>query len=598
MRSRSMIGHVVFVSVLAAPVMLSACRDEPVVAPQAISQVTALRDTQLDVPSQAPTRGFLTTTVADLALNVTGSFRPGQPIRVTARVTGKHRSARSYVELRADGGGTVGALQRNRPRRWETPLATGQGLDLAEDVVFDKPGYYGLTAGVWVRDRDVPAASKVGDSILVSHAVERVWVLVDEKGGRLDRQYDVSMQEEGRVALTYGTVGAFEPADVTVGASAETNAPIVARAMVDPTMTGIVTYLPADSTFALPRVGIPGALVVGNCMIGGTPLSYFSVATDANGAFTATCPAGSTSYQGQVKLEASTHRIYIYSITPAIPANTNFNIAANAVDTVAVIDDAGKTFVNHSSWNLAATSLFGRSRSQMRYVVNPGTSGTSFYSTSSDYITLYAGAIWGGWGEFIVSHEYGHAFHYTAIDRWSSYDCSPGGAGHSFNSVETSSCAYVEGFADFFAAMMLRNRPLATQGLNVDDLEQSVYRFVGQGLFIEHTFAATLWDIVDDSFTADSYAGDDDGLSMTGTQVADIMLRCRLYNPGTYLLSHTDQFTYCAEGAVNNARTVAPVAYQSGWGTYGSPLSFDGGTPLLPYLPVFRAIWKYNFYGI
>ena len=76
------------------------------------------------------------------------------------------------------------------------------------------------------------------------------------------------------------------------------------------------------------------------------------------------------------------------------------------------------------------------------------------------------------------------------------------------------------------------------------------------------------------------------------------MLRCRLYSPGAYLLSHSDQFTYCAEGAVNSARFMAPVGYQSGWGVYGAPLSYDGGTPSLPNLADFRAVWRHNYYGI
>jgi hypothetical protein len=575
----------VLLSCVSASLLTIGCQDSRVVSPEPPSVASVSKDSLEARPSMESTSPIIVTSVADVALLPSGPFVPGKPFRV---ITGKHGASESFAELYVSEGGLIGTKRVNL-RKWNVPFADRQTATIVEDVVFEKPGYYALTAGVWSRDIS-KGPKMIGDSVLVPFATARAWVLVDENGGRLDRHYDMALQGEERATLSNGAVGAFEEPDTVNVVGAPSG---LMSMSLNPAMTGVVTYVPMDSGTG-PRTGIPGALIVGNCRIGSFNVAYYSTATDWLGRFTASCPAGSTSFTGQVKLEASTHRIYINGF---FAANYNFAIAANATDTIAVDDEPAKVFVNHA-WNGAAVYLYNRSRSQMRYNVFPGQAGQTRYDPNNDQIYMYTTSIWGGWGEFVVAHEYGHAFHYTAIDRWSAYDCSPNGPGHSFISVETSSCAYVEGFADFFAAQMLRGRPLSTQGINIDDLEEGVYRGLGQGLFIEHTFAAALWDLWDDIFSPDSQSGDDDTSFMSGTQIADIMLRCRLYSPNAYLLSHTDQFTYCAEGAVNNARAVAPTAFQGGWGVYGQPLSYDGGTPTLPNLSTFRSIWRYNYYGL
>lgn len=583
----SKIRHIV--ALIAFPAFFVSCRGgDSISAPARTTAIAA--DSSSAKSFVGESSPFLTTTVADVTLDVTGPFRPGFPIRVTARVTGKHGGDGRFTELQVSDGGSIRGLISGHAKRRELSLADGQSSQIVDEVVFDKPGYYALTVGVWAHDQT--QSRMVGDSVLITHSVASAWVLVDGSGGRLDRRYDGRFMEDGNDSLSSGSVGAFRGIGTSVDSIVMPAS--ISSISVNPTMTGVVTFVPADSG-TVPRQAIPGALVVGNCKVGSISVGYYSVATDWLGRFAANCPSGSTSFQGQIKLEASSHRIYLYSLYT--PVNTNFSIAANATDTLTIISDAAKVFINHA-WNGAAPYLFSRSRGQMRYVVHSGVAGSSKYDPNTDLIHIYSGSVWGGHGEFDVAHEYGHAFHYTAIDPWSSLDCSPGGAGHSFHSIETSSCAYVEGFADFFAAVMLRGRPPASQTINIDSLELGIYRNVGQGLFVEHAFAATLWDLFDDIFAPDSQSGDDENVFMYAWQIGDIMVRCRLYSPGTYLLSHTDQFTYCAEGAVNNARYVAPVGYQSGWGVYGAPLSYDGGMPTLPNLADFRAIWRYNYYGI
>lgn len=237
--------------------------------------------------------------------------------------------------------------------------------------------------------------------------------------------------------------------------------------------------------------------------------------------------------------------------------------------------------------------MFSRSRGQIRYFVHSGTSGTE-YNASQDFIRIRYEHVWGPFGTFVISHEYGHAFHWAAIDPWIGYSCPT----HDLHTEENSACAYVEGFADFFAVQVLKTLPPSQMYLSVYQLEANPWKFIGQGLAIEGAMAAVFHDLLDDAYSNDGVSGDDEAITLSGGQIADIMVRCRLHNPSTYLLNHADQFIYCTEGAVNNARLAAPSAYQSDWGLYGSQLSWDGGVPTLPNFSAFRTMWKFNLYGI
>ena len=66
-------------------------------------------------------------------------------------------------------------------------------------------------------------------------------------------------------------------------------------------------------------------------------------------------------------------------------------------------------------------------------------------------------------------------------------------------------------------------------------------------------------------------------------------------NPSTALLTHSDQFVYCAAGAVTE-RTFAPSAFLAPWGVY-SGMTDDAPTAL-PVQSAFRAAWRFNFYNL
>jgi hypothetical protein len=100
--------------------------------------------------------------------------------------------------------------------------------------------------------------------------------------------------------------------------------------------------------------------------------------------------------------------------------------------------------------------------------------------------------------------------------------------------------------------------------------------------------------MVDLASDDDGISGDDDSLTMSHFDVTQIMRTCRLTSPSTYLLSHSDQFVYCAAGSLSE-RVFAPTNFVTWWGIYGG-MSYDAPTTL-PAQAEFRARWRMNFYN-
>jgi len=153
----------------------------------------------------------------------------------------------------------------------------------------------------------------------------------------------------------------------------------------------------------------------------------------------------------------------------------------------------------------------------------------------------------------------------------------------------------VEGFANFFGAYAMRYQNPSLQYWPNATWE-SHYN-VGQGLLIEYNFAALLWDMYDDETTPDGLVADET-MEMTPAQIANIIIACRF--PAlvpTYLMSHTYQFVYCAEGIADQARSAAPSNFQNDWFAVGQ-VSWDATPPTLPNFSSFRSSWLRNFYGL
>ncbi|MCC6242684.1 MAG: hypothetical protein IT353_07565 [Gemmatimonadaceae bacterium] len=486
------------------------------------------------------------------------------------------------------------------------PIGPGTVIEQRHVVTFEEPGYYHVMATVSSAvDSDVRDDRRRG-TLTSEVATSNRWVLIDEKGGRVDDQYDQSIVRDTTRYLTNGSIGAFRSrrfdssSSTTAGTKAATWASL-ASSSVSQIFSGRITYTRSDGFGNSTVEGVSGARVTGYCStVGGQSLGGFDLIADQQGAFAVSCASDAWSISVTASLSSASAVVNDHNNTFAGATGWITLLDFGLQVPLAVINnDAAQVFLNHQRYNTVAASLFGRSRGALTYRVSNSTATATNYAAGSDFVRIGPNVAWGRNGIFAVTHEYGHAFHYGAVDPWvlTSYYCSPNGV-HNPDQPYTTACAYIEGFADFFAARVVNSvdGSLANADfLNQMFLETNQSRAIGNGLIIESTVASLLLDMVDNANDDDGISGDDDALSISPFDLTQIMRMCRMSSPNAALLTHSDQFVYCAAGS-KNERSFAPTSTLSFWGVYGG-LSYDAATPL-PSQSVFRALWRYNFYNL
>lgn len=580
------IKRITSVSLLCAVIMSYGCRSESPIEPSVAVEAQSPRDDfQADAIQERVIQERTRPSAFDIDLAVAGAFSPAAPLSITITVGSKSRSGTANVVLRSPFA-QVGEAKRS------IMLSKSSSHSSAASLSFTESGYYPIYVSV-SAELSESERQQIQDELGPRMSEHRIaWVLIDSNGGRLDRDYDPTVAESDSTRfLAHGSSGAFKSRPAPLHQSFEPFTSASAQSLSSFPVTGVATYFSADSG---QRQSIPGASIVGSCKTSsGSQVNVASTTADANGQFLVLCNSGSAYWEGRIVLTSMTANV-LGSNGSAVSSNglafpySNITLSVNN-------DGAARVFLLHERYNLSASTRFQRSRAAVTFHVYTSTVATN-YNTSTDRIQIGSDRVWDANGPHVVTHEYGHAFHYVAIDPFfSSSQCPPIHFEHlAYNSM----CSYTEGFANFFSAWMRNIDPPFTPGpLTQFNLEVNNYRLDQSinGLLVEARMAAIFLDMVDNAMDNDGISGDDDPMSMSGSQLADIILRCRLWNPNTYRLGHSDQFIYCAENGFT-ARAAAPSAYQGAFGTYGA-ITWDSGIPALPVFSDFRANWRYNLYN-
>ncbi len=359
-------------------------------------------------------------------------------------------------------------------------------------------------------------------------------------------------------------------------------------------VSGRATY-PVDdaaTTFA----AVAGALV-SDIQCRGADQSTVSLpdtTTGADGGFVLTCPDTHPAATGTVSLTGEFASVAM-GAGPVV--NQSFDLAGNVV----FPRGPGRTFATMAYIGPIARQRFGVSRPAIRIALDvadvAGVGGR--YRASDDRIDFGPARLGGSEAEqefFLIAHEYGHAFHYVAIEPWASYRCE--GGIHAFRVANTLSCAFVEGFAHFFAAWIGGGR------LDFDEadvnfasdrvIEENLYRsFNADGARTPGMVAAFLYDVADDAGSPDGPGNVADGdelfdpVSVPGTEIARLIRQCQLTSsqarcPVATALDGIDQFIYCAEAA-------AGPGLGRRWRSYQA--IDNGGRPDLWNPAAFRLLW-------
>lgn len=536
---------------------------------------------------------------------VNGAFRPGVPVAITAIASARRQADAMRLELTVhDEPSPEGTPAESVGRRPAGSAQGGMGVGgerrLTQNVTFASPGYYRVSARV-VSSGPTPEVAQ-GDSLILDTTHETLYVLVDENGGRLTGGFD-ERALAGRTPL-YGSYGPFVPGRGPAG---------TARA-VSPgggpsrqTSTTYTYYLEYDDQDVGARRPVGGAEAKIDCL--NTSYAVHSTlypTVNADGSFTFTCPYGY--FNGNVKLRDWYSEVLREDRTPA---GVSYFWEGTARRLVATSNYAAHVFVVLRKYVPIAEQRFGnRWRSRLPVVVsdtNPDFGPVfqpSANNTDSVYTTYWR--IFGEDGRFVTLHEYGHAYQWGAIERWTSaVSCPPDHYTHVFSGV---GCAYVEGFATFFSVWMASGELTQGNNYNTDhNIETQTFYTSNDGLGIEGSVAGFLYDLVDGSVQRDNAANTGayeetwDTAVYPGSLIADMMSACAPYTlvngvySYTYYLDGTDQLVYCLEGNVS-AETYART-WSTRWRTTWDGVERTFTLPAGYSTTLVRTLWKRNLYG-
>jgi hypothetical protein len=535
----------------------------------------------------------------DLAFAVNGAFRPGVPISITGIARARRQADQLNLELVVHDEPAAASTPGERAgwrglASFQGSLGRGYEHRLTQTVTFAAPGYYRVSARA-ISGGPTPEL-RMGDSLIVNESYETLYILVDENGGRLTNGFEQAALQ-GRVAM-FGSYGPFVAGARRPGARLSmTPGGEPARQ----TSTSYTFYFEYDNQDTGTKRPVPGAEVKIDCLdTGFNVYSTLYPFINSDGSFTFTCPYGY--FDGNIRL------VDIYSEVMgegrAVAGVGYFN-EGTARRLVAANQYAAHVFVTLRQYVPTAETRFGN-RWRARLPVLVSTTNTSFgpaYYPSHDTVRTNYSRVFGQDGRFVTMHEYGHAYQYVAIEKWASSTCpSP----HYTHLPSSRSCAYVEGFATFFAVWMAGNE--LTTGTNTDyGIETQAFYTNGDGLLIEGSFAGFLYDLVDGSGQRDNSANNAafeetwDTAVYPGSFIFEIMQTCAPYVQSgttytyTYYLDGADQIVYCMENNVS-AETYA-TTWSTNWRTTWTGVTHSATLPSGYSTSLVRTLWKRNLYG-
>lgn len=318
--------------------------------------------------------------------------------------------------------------------------------------------------------------------------------------------------------------------------------------------------------------------------------------TDPNGDFYV-CTGPGYGYYGNVELQGNG---FLFETPLAVGSFGGGE--SNGYYTELHVAYSGDTwlFLSLVKARVTAQTRFGYSRGQLKVKVLPG--NDIKYSTLEDRVYLdrtTAFDTYYGW--FSPGHEYGHAYHEKALGGIPGNNCpNP----HYLDSLSSLSCAYTEGWADFFGAFVRGDLLIAGSGS--DYRFEHNYYYPGttgltDGSRIEGAVAAFFYDLVDDSNSPDgptnSSDGDDDATSYPASYLAQIIKTCQVRSGVVWIRPNgVDHVIYCMERSIDPAITGSATYFPT---RSPDPSSFleNATEPVGWSQNAVRVLWKHNLYG-
>lgn len=541
-----------WIALVALALGTSACADDP--SGPSEPQHTHVRA----VPHRDLTPRF------SLQLQIGGPLRPGMPLEVTTRANA-HLSSKNVVlrvlVLDEAPGDHPDAPQGVRTlAEWRGNLERGASESMLRTVSFSRPGYYRIAAAVSGSD----PADLSPDSV-VNAAFQTLYVYIDESGGRITDGYDPSVVGPDRVPY-YFSYGPFRPkganglgatnpqhsqvgvvaSSVAVSSRAATGMAAVrlAASSTDTYVEGYYEYVDESTDYSHPPVTrLPNARIDAMCWgyssqmkmlegVADTAVAIYST-TNQNGYFFLNCPEDPTVYQWAY-IEGSIFPqrrgdVRVLTATGGQTYTSFHNLNESTITVRASTNRRGQVYWVLQQYIPNAEARFGRSRSSVDAWVWESFGGSSKYEKDEDRIEMRnTDRIFNADGYFVILHEYGHAFHYRAIEAFpTSGNCDP----HGWETSADLRCAFYEGFADFFATWMGESFFWSGGHLHDWNMEEHPVWHDVEAPIREGAVAGFFYDLVDGPNSPNGNSNeidglDDDGVEYSASVIADIIASC------------------------------------------------------------------------
>lgn len=533
-------------------------------------------------------------------LTAVGPFRPGRPIRIlsgleTNRLSGKVKFEVLSLDEPDSRAATATAQGRHHQlRQWSGAMARGNSQRFSSSLSFASPGYYRVM--IVAVSEDGAEALPTGDTLVINHTARTVRILVDDQGGRVTDEFD-SLAITGRHPQ-FGSYGPFVSERVA-------NQPRVQAGFV---YSGHVSYFNRQTSQQVP---MPDMAMGVSCGWHNTTFNIdmydvpITTRTNTNGDWSQTCPTN----RPLVNIIGNFGNTYSF-VKGKDGAMAGLLVSdrdgGTFPDMRVANDDAAATYLLLSRRIPQAFSKFGASRGPIDVYVAQGTANNTYgpvYNTSdvikTNFLYTVAGASGNKNAEFSTMHEYGHAFQYKAIENWAANDC---GSDHFMDGPETLSCAFVEGFADFFG-VWVGGDAQTTGDFSDNGIETNRFRSLGDGSIIEGATAAFFYDLVDGTAERDNstntgkFSEPFDQVTYPGSYLVAVIKTCSLNsNFGTFSqMGGIDQVIYCLERSLSAQSLTQyfptdPVTYTSVTEGATEPPTWNSAD--------IRRLWLYNLYNV
>ena len=542
-----------------------------------------------------------------LQIAAVGTFQPGRPLNVSVALSSVIPTD-AELHLVALDVPDDSTHARTIVKRVEatSPLSA----ESAASVTFAAPGYYRVSATVSLR-------SSVPDSLrrreVATSVTETLWILIEAGGGRLTAGFEPRVLS-GKRAL-FGAYGPFQIDSRARQRSRRRERVRTASASI--TVFGTFKYFnySTEPVYVNAYAPVKGGRINASC-IGRSSSTVIAPDVDypvvsyvgSNGTWSVQCPTG-VAYEwdyvdGNIYPDgqyADVRNHNNVSVASSFLGYDNDNLEIHAAS-----NPQGFVLSVLDEYAPQAATRFGRSRGKV--VVRVHDSDSTFganYQQDLDFVRTNYRRVFNSPGFISVLHEYGHAFHFTAIEPWQSNECTP--PNHLWGEIENIGCAFVEGFASFFAAIV--GEGFTSYGTPGADWNVEYTDYSGiqpdsvSGWRIEGAVAGFLYDLADgptspNALDNTSDGADDDAASYSLSVLAGIVQSCSM-NGGTRI-GGIDQFIYCAEQSLAAQSLQHPT-----YAKYYFKLRRDSvvystvsvGSHALSATTV-RALWLKNLFGL